>query len=453
VRVRPYWRWPFPGQQDIEDISFDDAKAEFLRQFSRAVELRLRADVEVGCYLSGGIDSSAIVAMTTQFRPSGLRTYSVAFTDDSYDERPYQELVASHLRTRHHTALCREEDIEDRFERVIWHAEAPVFRTAPAPLHMLSEQVHDDGIKVVLTGEGSDEILLGYDLFREVKIRRFWARQPQSAARPQLLKKLYAYLPQFSNPRFASMAIESFRPSLASDSPFYSHLARWSNNSANKVYFSGAVQDALAGYDATEALKSDLPEDYFKADDIDRAQYLELTTLLRGYLLSSQGDRMAMAHSVEGRFPFLDHELVGFVSRLPRSHKLSGLRDKRVLRESMRTLLPDSIRYRQKFAYQAPEIRAFIRKDETSRRLVDTYLSEDAIRSVGVFKPDAARMLLRKAELLGVSRMGTRDNMAFVQMLSTQIFHKQFIDGDVRAVAATRRGAFAVTTRIDRRVH
>ena len=438
VALRPYWSWPFPGQQDQLALPFAEALEEFQGRLARAVELRLRADVEVGSYLSGGIDSSAIVALAAQRFPERLRTYSVSFEEESYDERKYQDLVACHCSTRHKTVVCRETDIEDRFERVVWSTETPLFRTAPAPFGLLAEHVRDDGIKAVLSGEGSDEILLGYDLFREVKIRRFWRRQPQSRARPQLFKKLYAYLPQFSNPRFASLAIESFSQSLQSDSPFYSHLIRWANSAANKVYFSEEVASALGGYDALEELRTSLPGAYCAADDIDRAQYLEVATLLRGYLLSSQGDRMSMSSSVEGRFPFLDHELVAFANRLPRSYKLSGLRDKRILRESMRGLLPVEIISRPKFAYQAPEIRAFVRRGQRHGPLTNEYLSDEAIGVAGLFNPSVVRLLLRKIELSGLARLGARDNMAFVQMLSAHIFHRAFISTDVRQLAKSR---------------
>jgi asparagine synthase (glutamine-hydrolysing) len=449
--IQSYWHWPFPGGRESDVQTFEASKDGFVERLSRAVEIRLRADVEVASYLSGGIDSSAIVAMATRFRPSGLRTYSVGFAEESYDERPHQQIVARHFETCHTSVVCDDRDIEERFERVILHAEAPIFRTAPAPLHLLSERVRNDGIKVVLTGEGSDEILLGYDIFREVKIRRFWSRRPHSTARPQLLKRLYAYLPQFRDPRFAALAIESFRPWLVSDSPFYSHLVRWANNAANKVYFSDDVHRALSGYDALDDLRVSLPAAYFDADDVDRAQYLELTTLLRGYLLAAQGDRMAMAHSVEERFPFLDHELVGFVNRLPRAHKLNGLADKRVLREGMRTCLPASICDRQKFAYQAPEVRPFTTPGVEARPLVEQYLSDDALKRVGVFKPESVRMLLRKTELLDLRRLGTRDNMAFVQALSTQIFHHHFIEGSARSAAAARQSSMTFTRRLDLR--
>jgi asparagine synthase (glutamine-hydrolysing) len=448
-RLSAYWAWPFPGQCPPVEMSFDQAREEFVERLSAAVNLRLRADVEVGSYLSGGIDSSAIVSLASQIAPRKLRTYSIGFKEESYDERKYQDLVARQYQTIHKFFECSEADINSCFERVIWHAETPLFRTAPAPMNLLSRHVRDDGIKVVLTGEGSDEILLGYDIFREVKIRRFWARQPQSRRRQQLFKRLYAYLPQFANPRFANIAIESFRATLLEDSPFYSHCIRWNNNAANKVYFSADLQAALGSYSALAELEGLMPAGYQQAGDVERAQYLELITLLRGYLLCSQGDRMTMGNSVEARFPFLDHELASFVNSLPRKFKLSGLKDKYLLRESMEKLLPVEIRHRPKFAYQAPEIRAFFSVGGQRSPLVEEYMSESTVEDVGLFNKALVSALLKKIESSSLSRLGTRDNNAFVQILSTHIFHRKFVKpGGLRAVSETKARNLFVKTRL-----
>jgi len=448
IQLSAYWNWPFPQLAEPSASSFAQSREEFIERLHQSVALRLRADVEVGSYLSGGIDSSAIVALASGLRPGRLRTYSIAFQEESYDERKFQEMVARQYQTIHQTFLCGDEDIHDRFERAIWHTETPLFRTAPTPLNLLSERVRNDGIKVVLTGEGADEVLLGYDIFREVKIRRFWARQPGTRWRQQLFRKLYAYLPQFSNPRFANLSIESFRGTLQSDSPFYSHLIRWNNNAANKIYFSESLRDGLANYDALAELESILPPNYARTDDVDRAQYLEMITLLRGYLLSSQGDRMTMGNSVEARFPFLDHQFVEFASRLPRKFKLVGLRDKRILRASMDRFLPREICHRPKFAYQAPEIRAFFGVGRPRSALVDTYLNEETVRDLGLFKGELVSSLLRKVETSGLARLGMRDNIAFVQMLSTHIFHKKFIQDRLTRVNRERIGKLHVQTRL-----
>jgi asparagine synthase (glutamine-hydrolysing) len=447
-RISRYWTWPFPKQDLMRRATMDDLREEFLGELRKAIALRLRADVEVGAYLSGGIDSSSIVNLVSECRPSGLKTFSIGFEEEGYDESPYQELVAAHHRTQHCYHRCSYDDIERVFEPVVWHAEAPLFRTAPAPLFMLSRAVRDNGLKVVLTGEGSDEVLLGYDIFREVKVRRSWARNPESSARPQVFKRLYAYLPQFSNPRYAALAIQSFKPSLHSNSPFYSHVIRWMNSVTNKVYYSDELKAQLKGYVAEDELASSLPEDYSTANDVDKAQYLEVSTLLRGYLLSSQGDRMSMAHSVEGRYPFLDHEFVEYASRLPRRAKLAGMKDKFILRNSMRGRLPDGICQRPKIAYQAPEIRPFIRSDGSRSRLVDQYLSRPALERVALFAPAMVEQLVKKAVASSLTRMGTRDNMAFVQILSTQILFHRFILEDPKSEALARLKHLQFGTRI-----
>lgn len=447
-RLQQYYDWKFPGLHDESTLEFSEAQEALRESLSTAVTLRLRADIEVGSYLSGGIDSSAIAALASQLQPSGLRTYSVAFKDSTYDESEYQDRVAAHCGTHHRRLMCDYQDISGHFERAVWHAEAPLFRTAPTPLNLLSRFVRDDGLKVVLSGEGADEVLLGYDLFREVKIRRFCQRAPESDVRPQLFKKLYAYLPQFSNPRYANIAIQSFKSSLVSDSPFYSHLLRWANNAANKVYFSPDLKVELQGYDCTADLQATLPADFFSAGEIDRAQYLELTTLLRGYLLASQGDRMTMGNSIEGRYPFLDHEFVALANSLPRKYMIPGLKDKWVFREAFRDLLPDDICHRPKFAYQAPEIRAFCFLDGTQSPLIDKYMNVNAIRDAGFFKASLVAALFKKIAASDLARLGTRDNMALIQMLSTQMLHDQFVRTDLKAIAEKRLGSLFFKTRI-----
>ena len=154
----------------------------------------LRADVPVGSYLSGGLDSSLIAALGLRAKGSSFSTFSLRFADAEYDESPFQRLMVERLGSDHHEVLVGRADIARVFPDVIRHTERPVLRTAPAPLFLLSKLVHDAGIKVVLTGEGADEMFAGYDLFREAKVRRFWAAQPSSERRPRLLERLYPYL-------------------------------------------------------------------------------------------------------------------------------------------------------------------------------------------------------------------------------------------------------------------
>lgn len=448
LRVSRYWSWPFPENQRPVESTFDEAVAGLREQLAASVRLRQRADVEVSAYLSGGIDSSGIVATSRQTSDAPLRTYSIGFEDPTYDETTFQQQVADRYSDDHIHIQCQTVDVDRNFERVIWHSESPLFRTAPSPMNHLSGAVRERGDKVVLTGEGADEILLGYDLFRETKVRKFWSRQPQSTSRPALLKRLYAYLPQFANPRYSAFAIQSFRSQLESDSPFYSHLIRWQNSSANKVFYSGDLRESIGDLDAVHTLSQSLPSEFFDVGDIDRSQYLELTTLLRGYLLSSQGDRMLMSNSVEGRYPYLDHCLVEFANALPQSFKLRGLNDKRILREAMTDRLPAEICKRAKFAYQAPELRAFVGVDGEDSPLVERFLSPQALRNTGLFDEARVQMLLKKARESSLSRLGTRDNMAFVQVLSTQVFFRKFITDNLPVIADNLVNGIRVRKRI-----
>jgi asparagine synthase (glutamine-hydrolysing) len=425
--VSRYWQWPFPSLQETFSEDPKELVKKFKKEFMKSVELRLSADVEVGSYLSGGIDSSAIVAAAKGLLHKNLRTYSVSFRDKSYDERDYQQLVVDKFQTEHHEICCENDDIANIFENVVWHTETPLFRTAPAPLNLLSKLVKKTKLKVILTGEGADEILLGYDLFRELAIRKFWLKNPNSTMRPQLFKKLYAYLPQFNNPRFANLAIQSFRPTLEENSDFYSHLIRWNNNSANQIYFSERLKQSLDGFNVYDSLKASLPAEYYQANDLDRAQYLEVYTLLKGYLLSSQGDRMAMSNSIEGRFPFLDHTFIEFCSKLPRKSLLNGLSEKLILKEAFRDQLPEKIVSRPKIAYQSPEIRAFLNAEKGTHELVSKYMSNELLESQGLFDKGKVEMLIKKAKNSNLSRLGTRDNQAYIQILSTSILFEKFV--------------------------
>ena len=211
------------------------------------------------------------------------------------------------------------------FPDVVRHAERPILRTAPAPMYRLAAHVRESGFKVVMTGEGADEILAGYDIFKEAKIRRFWARQIDSPRRPRLLRRLYPYLTNLrGQPQPYLEAF--FRAGLEEPTnPFFSYLPRWRMTSRIKQLFSDEVRGELADYNAIDELHAQLPAEYSRWHPISQSQYLEAAYLLPGYILSSQGDRPSMAHAVEGRFPFLDHRVVEFANRLPPGLKLRGL--------------------------------------------------------------------------------------------------------------------------------
>lgn len=421
--IRPYWVLDYPDLADTApETNAEKAREDVLSLLSDAVKLRMRADVPVGAYLSGGLDSSLICALAAPMAPGGLNTFSVTFDSAEHDESAFQHAVAEALSTHHRSAACGPEDIASVFAEVIRFAERPILRTAPAPLYSLAGLVRDNGMKVVLTGEGADEIFGGYDIFKEAKLRRFCARQPESRRRPLLFRTLYPYLPglktQSADYLSAFFGTEQDRL----DDPLFSHRPRMRNTAGAKMFFSDTLRTTLAGYDAAEDLVSRLPQRFGHWHPLHQAQYLETRFLLPGYILSSQGDRMAMAHGVEGRFPFLDHRLVELACRLPPALKLKGLTEKHILREVAGDLLPDLVGKRPKQPYRAPDSASFA--GTKGKTLTTALLSENAISATGLFDPRAVTKLAQKAAVRPLA--GFRDNAAFIGILSSQIWQKAF---------------------------
>src|SRR5260370_13266310 len=208
--------------------SFEDAVARVRAALERATSLRmLRADVPVGCYLSGGLDSSLVAAWGRGARGGSSRRFSLRFEDGEYDETEHQRTMARRLGSQHREVVVSRQDIARVFPEVVTHAERPLLRTAPAPLFLLSRLVRAEGIKVVLTGEAADEFFAGYALYRKARVRRFWAREPASQRRPRPRDRLYPYLarsPVLQGP----MAREFFGPDLHPwREPGFAHAPRW----------------------------------------------------------------------------------------------------------------------------------------------------------------------------------------------------------------------------------
>jgi asparagine synthase (glutamine-hydrolysing) len=424
-----YRYWTFPSTETVPPLSLkcdEDYFEAFRSKFCEAIERQRMADVKVGCYVSGGIDSSAVACSLSEIiGREALDTFSIAFNDAEYDESGSQQALVKHLNLRNQTIRIGTDDIANSFPDVVRHAETPLFRTAPVPLYFLSRKVHESGIKVVMTGEGSDEILLGYDLFRETQIRRFWQRNPASKWRGQLFRSLYQYLPQYRNPRYFNLLLDFYRGTLGAEGLHYAMAVRWSNGKALEGNLTPDMQALADRYDPVAELERWLPPEYLGAGDVERAQHIELMTLLPNYLLSSQGDRMSLAHSVEGRYPYLDLEFVRFAASLPQRIKLRGLKDKFILRRAFADKLPEALANRPKFAYQAPELKAFFRQGKLVEYAAEL-LSEGAIRELGLFEPRAVARLVALGSGENVGRLGFRDNMAFVLLLSTALLQQQF---------------------------
>lgn len=386
-----------------------------------SVHLRLRADVPVGAYLSGGLDSSLTTALAQPEAGRGLRTFSIAFKDPQYDERAHQEAVAGALGTRHHVVDAGPPEIADAFPDVVWHAETPMIRTAPVPLYLLSREVREQGITVVITGEGADELFWGYDLFKEVAIRALHTRDPDRAE--ELLENLYPYLGPAGarrGPAWRRFLLEGGDL----DDPLGSHLTRARATAVVKSLYHSDVMGELGDGASLARLRGELPPAFGGWDALERAAWLEVTTLLEPYLLSTQGDRVAMAHGVEGRFPFLDHRVFEHSVRLPGERKLAAdLRDKVEVRKLAAAILPPEIAARPKQPYRAPEVTPFFAPGAPD--WVEELLAPPALERSGLWDPTRVAGLVRRCRLGRAT--GIREGMALVGILSSQVWHSAFI--------------------------
>ncbi|MBX3568930.1 MAG: asparagine synthase (glutamine-hydrolyzing) [Rhizobiaceae bacterium] len=430
-RSRSWWQLDFPDAgQGPPAVDEAEKAEELLALMEDATRMRLRADVQVGACLSGGLDSAITASLAAEMMPGRLETFSLGFDSAEYDESAYQAVMAEALGTRHHAILCRNSDIAESFPEVVRLTEKPVIRTAPAPMLKLYGLVRQAGIKVVLTGEGADEVFAGYDIFKEAKVRAFCARQPGSRTRPHLFRRLYPYLPGLQK-QTAGYLSAAFGVGIGSpDDPLFSHRLRLRNTAGAKLFFSDDLRAQLGGYDAAEDMAAHLPPRFARWHPLHRAQYLESRFLLPGYILSSQGDRMAMGCGVEGRFPFLDHRLVEWAAALPPGLKLRGLEEKHILRKAMAPRLPAAVATRVKQPYRAPDSKALLAAPE----LVRATLDPGALARDGLFNPTAVGKLVAKCA--ANASPGFRDDTAVVGVLSTQLWLDTFTRNDRTAARA-----------------
>lgn len=429
VKIQKYWSMKFPSKKEKQEGDLAHAIEELDELLHDAVKIRLRADVLVGAYLSGGLDSSVTTSYINQINPEILNTFSIGFKDKAFDETAYQ-LEASMFFNTNHTALtCTSDEIGNSFTEAIWHTEFPILRTAPIPMFLLSKKVRESNIKVVITGEGADEFLGGYNIFKESKIRRFWANEPSSSARPKLLSKLYPYLPQLKeSPDLALRMFFGYKLNETQD-PLYSHLLRWHNTSRIKSFFSEDFCSSIQENNSFKDASRTLPDGFDQWSDLAKSQYLEASIFMSGYLLSSQGDRMSMGNSVEGRYPFLDYRLIEFCNKLPDRYKLNSLNEKFILRKLSAGKIPPAITKRPKQAYRAPILRSFLMAGTTG--YITDILSDQSVSSVGIFNSGKVKTLLAKLKQNEVA--SEIDQMALVGILSTQILHKLFIQEPIVA--------------------
>jgi asparagine synthase (glutamine-hydrolysing) len=415
--LRHYYELDYP--EALEEPL--DAVEQLDEIMLRSVGMRLRSEVPVGAYLSGGLDSSITASLAQSGARQPLQSFSITYAIPGLDESLHQQETAQAVGSAHTASAIGADTIAESFPDVLWHTETPLLRTTPALMFHLAKLTKESGVKVVVSGEGADEIFLGNDVFKEQSVRRFCMRRPESLGRQRLFERIHADTSR------GTRALTSFSGGLLEaggfGDPLFSHLPRFCS-SRIKAFYAPEFTAGLGGLDVVAELRASLPTRFFGWSPLNQAAYLEMTTRFSPYLLSSNGDRMTMAHGVEARYPFLDHRLFEFAAALPTGSRLRGLRDKEILRRWASRILPGQIKSNERRSQRAPDAQGFF--SPTSPSWIGDHLTAEALRRVGIFSVAAVTGLVDRCKAGLGSALG--ENQAMVGVLSTQLWYHQYIE-------------------------
>lgn len=417
-KIDTYWNYTYLKETNSKSDNRDDLVDELESKLVSSIKNRMIADVPIAFYLSGGLDSSLIAGMASQISSNHLTTFSITFDDIGFDESVFQNHMSQYLGTQHQNIMFSRSQIPSIIKDVVYHAEVPLLRSGAFPMYVLATLVRSHNTKVVLSGEGSDELFGGYDIFREVKIREFCNRDPNAKFRAALYKRVNAFVKGVEAQSANSLSLYHNSPD--PESSFRSHLSRWKLGSYSQQFFTSEYREAVKPYDELRDLEGHLPPDYLEWTPLQQAQYLEVATLFSNYLLSSQGDRVSMASSVECRLPFLDYEVAEFAANLPDRMKVRGLNEKYIVKELAHKYVPDTITKRKKFPYRAPIDIAELMKDEYVKYMI----SISCLKLFGIFNPYAVEKFVLSA--LRKETPSERECMLFLGIVTTQILYEQF---------------------------
>lgn len=424
-RVLREWRWyELPYGRGYLDESFDSSAARVRAGVREAVERQLVADVEVGAFLSGGLDSSAVVAMMKEARPGEMPTcYSIGFgdgedADGSPADLPYARAVADHLGVRLHEIRIRP-DIVRHLERMIWHLDEPQADPAPINALLISEQARRDGIKVLLSGAGGDDIFSGYRRHQALRFDASWGRLPRSFRRAVAGPAKRAAAGGGATSPLARRLVKLFEHAdLEGDLRSISYFW-WSGEAMRRALYSPSLAHATAGEDTAAPLLESLSRIPSVRDPLDRMLFLETKHFLADHNLNYT-DKMGMAAGVEVRVPLLDVELVDLATRIRPDYRQRGREGKAVFKRAMENGLPRSVVYRPKTGFGAP-LRRWLKGE--LRELVEETLSADSLASRGLFDPAAVR------RLVDLDREGRVDGAyTILSLMSIEIWCRQFVD-------------------------
>ncbi len=443
IEDKTYWDFEFPDASYHKVVKDEADSIETVREgLTEAVRLRLEADVSVGCYLSGGVDSCSILGLSAAMRQDPVKAFTIGFTDAAYDETPIAREMAQATGADQDILRLDANHLYGHFEKTIWHTERTIYNTLGVAKYLMSQHVRDVGYKVVVTGEGSDELFAGYPSFRrdlflhglddldQVERRKWEAMLGESN---RLFKG--AMLAENEHDDLYLTDRVGFTPSC---------LQPWlSCEGTAKDIINRDRLSMLAEYKPGLAIAEKLDRAMLDGrHPLDRAQYVWSKTMLEGQILTWGGDRVDMANSMEARPAFLDHHLAEAAIKIPPLHRIKDKREKYVLKEAMKGLLPKTLYEREKFAFMAPPATTNPEKWQAMLELAEEHLADSALAESGLLDLAGKNQLLVEAQSEDTSRARKVQLDAMINhMLGVQIMHKHFVATDVPAYAAQRAQA------------
>jgi len=436
-----YWDVDFPPEESYPGADVDEeAYIEGVRsKLLEAVQHRMTADVPVGCYLSGGIDSCAILGLASASTQTSVKAFTIGFDSADYDETPIAQEMAEATQADHHIMRLKADDLYDHFVKTLWHTERTIYNTLGVAKYLMSKAVHESGYKVVMTGEGSDELFAGYPAFRKDMFLHGLDHLPEveRVEWQELLEK--------NNKLFkgAMLAREEFVSEAFNEKMGFtpSCVQPWlSCKSAALPLMSKEKRQQVEDYDPSEAIADTLDKNMLDGrHPLDRAQYVWIKTMLEGQILTWGGDRVDMANSMEARPAFLDHHLAEYAFTVPPHLRIKGNKEKYVLREAMKGLLPETLYKREKFAFMAPPAHTDPEKWKAVEKLAAQFLNEDAVKSAGLLDYDEVVCTFKRHQDKNVPNEESVQLDALINhMLGVQVLHHHFVATDVPKQAQQR---------------
>ncbi len=428
IQIQEYWDVSFVKSSD-DGRSDKDYIAEWGELFRTSVRLRLMADVPLGMFLSGGIDSSAIAAVMSDMVGEPIKTFSVAFAEREANELEYARIVAREYKTDHHEVVVSPEDFFEALPKLVWHEDEPLAHPSSVALYFVS-RLASEHVKVVLTGEGSDELLAGYARYRKTILNLALGERYQRMTPANLQGVVRKHIEGLPASRIRQKLLRTFLTLSSNIESIYFD---------NFAVFPASMQRALLTPEARERAGNNEPYAGVRAvlertdaqSLLDRLLYADIKTYLQELLMKQ--DQMSMATSVESRVPFLDHKLVEFTCSLPERLKLRGGTTKYILRESMKGVLPESILSRPKMGFPVP-VGAWFRGAYSS--VVDEYVMSERAMARRIFNPDFVR------EIVSSHQSGSENHEERLwALVNFEIWQRQFFDGEGSRPAQDLAGA------------